>query len=189
MENHLANRGKSKIYSFRETNIMNLRRKIRYCTLRLRRLKGDPRKIAWGMALGVFIGITPTIPFHMISALALAHLLRLSRVAAVMGCWVSNPITIAPLYYFSFKLGKWLLYPNETMTLPQSIDVRELLHLGWQVNLALQTGGLILAVPPGLATYFLTLWAIRRYRTRKPCQANRALRLSQNSLPPSRVDA
>ena len=26
-------------------------------------LKGDPRKIAMGMAIGVFIGVTPTIPF------------------------------------------------------------------------------------------------------------------------------
>ena len=168
---------------------MNLRRKIRYCFIRLRRLKGDPKKIAWGMALGVFIGVTPTIPFHMISALALAHLLRISRVAAVMGCWISNPITVPPLYYFSFKLGQWLLYPNETLTLPQCVDAREFLHLGWQVNLALQTGGLILAVPPGLAAYFLTLWAIQRYRARKPSQSDRALRFPQNSLPPSRADA
>lgn len=82
---------------------MRLRRKIRYCYWRLRRLKGDPGKIAWGMALGVFIGVTPTIPFHMISALALASILRVSRTAAVMGCWVSNPITIPALYYFSLS--------------------------------------------------------------------------------------
>jgi uncharacterized protein len=166
-----------------------LRRKIRYCYLRLRRLQGEPKKIAWGMALGVFIGVTPTIPFHMISALALAHLFRISRVAAVMGCWVANPITIPPIYYFSFKLGQWLLYPNESLSLPQIVDLRELLHLGWQVNLALQTGGLIIAVPPAVAAYYLTLWAVRRYRSRKPSQANRALPFPQNSLPPSRADA
>ncbi len=164
---------------------MNLRRKIRYCYIRLRRLQGDPRKIALGMALGVFIGVTPTIPFHMILALALAHLFRISRVAAVMGVWVSNPITIPPLYYFSFKLGKWLLYPNHIMSLPQSVDVRELLRLGWEINLALQVGGLILALPSGLAAYYLTLWAIRRYRDRNSSATNRALHLPQNSLPPS----
>ncbi len=168
---------------------MNLRRKIRYGYVRLRRLQGDPKKIAWGMALGVFIGVTPTIPFHMISALALAHLFRISRVAAVMGCWVANPITIPPIYYFSFKLGQWLLYPSETMNLPQTADLGELLHLGWQVNLALQTGGLIIALPPAVAAYYVTLWAVRRYRSRKPSQTNRALPFSQNSLPPSRADA
>ena len=27
-------------------------------------LKGEPANIAMGMAIGVFIGVTPTIPFH-----------------------------------------------------------------------------------------------------------------------------
>jgi hypothetical protein len=167
----------------------NLRRKIRYCYLRLRRMQGDPRKIAWGMALGVFIGVTPTIPFHTISALALAHLFRISRVAAVMGVWFSNPITIPPLYYFSFVIGKGLLYPYQSLSFPQSFDVRELLRLGWEVNLALQIGGLILALPFGVAAYFVTLWLVNRYRRQKPSFNNRALHFPPNSLPPSQVDA
>jgi uncharacterized protein len=166
-----------------------LRRKIRYFYLRLHRLQGDPQKIARGMALGVFIGITPTIPFHTILALALAHLCRISRVAAVMGVWISNPITIPPLYYGSFLLGKYVLYPNLTLSLPQSVDLRELLKLGWEINLALQFGGLILAVPSGIIAYFLTLWAIQRYRQQKSAANNRDLHLPQNPLPPSRVDA
>ncbi len=166
-----------------------LRRKIRYLYLRLRRLPGNPRQIAGGMAVGVFIGVTPTIPFHMISALIVAHLLRLSRVAALMGCWVSNPLTIPAFYYFSFVIGRRLLYPDHALSLPSTFDLRELLLLGWEVNLALQLGGLILALPPGVAAYFLTLWAIRRYRSRRLLTANRALRFPQNSLPSSRADA
>jgi uncharacterized protein len=167
----------------------NLRRKIRYFYLRLRRLEGDPRKIAWGMALGVFIGVTPTMPFHLLAALALAHLFRLSKVAAVMGIWISNPVTIPPFYYFSFKIGKWLFYPYESLSLPSGFDLRELLHLGWEVNLALQTGGFILALPFSLAAYFLTLWAINRYRHQKPAEPHRAVHLPQNPLPPSSADA
>jgi uncharacterized protein (DUF2062 family) len=163
----------------------NLRRKIRYVYDRLRRLEGDPRKIAWGMALGVFIGVTPTIPFHMISALALAQLCRISRVAAVMGVWISNPLTVPPFYYFSFKIGQWLLYPHESLSLPPDFDLRELLRLGWEVNLSLQTGGVILALPFGVGAYFLTLWAVNRYRHQNPDSDNRALHLPQNSLPPS----
>ncbi len=142
------------------------RRRCRYIYERLVRLEGDPRRIAWGMALGVYIGVTPTIPFHMISALALASLLKISRVAAVMGCWISNPLTIPIFYYGSFLLGKSLLYPGESLTFPETIDLRELLRLGWKVNLALQLGGLILAIPFGVAAYFCTLWAVRRYRLR-----------------------
>ncbi|HAY22622.1 DUF2062 domain-containing protein [Desulfobacca acetoxidans] len=168
---------------------MRLRRKIRYCYWRLRRLKGDPGKIAWGMALGVFIGVTPTIPFHMISALALASILRVSRTAAVMGCWVSNPITIPALYYFSFKLGKLLLYPHQHLTFPHTINLSELLQLGWRVNLALQTGGLLLALPSGMVAYFLMLWAVRRLRAQKPAPLKSAIHLPQSTLPPSQADA
>jgi hypothetical protein len=48
---------------------MTLRRILRYQWLKFLRLQEDPRKLAWGMALGVFIGITPTIPFHLVAAL------------------------------------------------------------------------------------------------------------------------
>lgn len=168
---------------------MNLRRRIRYCYVQLRRLPGDPRKIAAGMALGVFIGVTPTMPFHMISALALAQLLNISRVAAVMGCWICNPLTVAPFYYFSFKIGKWLLYPGYPLSLPASFDLRELLRLGWEVNLALQLGGVILAAPFGMVAYFLTLKAVQRYRRCRRRGENRALPVAQNALPPSRFDA
>jgi len=168
---------------------MNLRRRIRYCYVQLRRLPGDSRKIAAGMALGVFIGVTPTIPFHMISALALAQLFRISRLAAVMGCWISNPLTIPPLYYFSFRIGKWLLYPDHPLSLPDTFDLRELLRLGWEVNLALQLGGVILAAPFGIAAYFLTLRAVRRFRRRQNRGEDRALPLAEDTLPSSRLDA
>ena len=167
---------------------MRLRRRLRYCYYRLRRLQGDPRKIAGGMALGVFIGVTPTIPLHMLSALALAYLLGISRVAAVMGCWISNPLTVPFFYYLSFKIGKWLLFPQHSLSLPEGFDLLELLRLGWEVNLALQLGGLILAVPFGIAAYFFTLKVVQRYR-RGVGTNNRALSVSQDSLPPSRVDA
>ncbi len=38
-------------------------RALRYHWLKFLRLQDDPRKLAWGMVLGVFVGITPTVPF------------------------------------------------------------------------------------------------------------------------------
>ena len=55
---------------------MTFRRTVRYYWLKFRRLQGSPQKLAWGMALGVFIGITPTMPFPTVAALALAAILR-----------------------------------------------------------------------------------------------------------------
>jgi hypothetical protein len=73
------------------------------------RLEGDPGNLALGIALGVFAGVMPVIPFQTILALSLALVFRASKVAAALGTWVSNPLTWTFLYYASYKLGAWFL--------------------------------------------------------------------------------
>lgn len=84
-------------------------RTARYYYLRLIRLKGDPGFLARGVAIGIFIGVTPTIPLHTILTLLLAFILRGSKLAAILAGWaVSNPLTFFFQYYFSWRLGSWL---------------------------------------------------------------------------------
>ena len=90
------------------------RRTARYYYLRFIRLKGDPSVLARGVAVGTFIGITPTIPFHTVMALGLSFILRGSKVAALLATFlVSNPLTFFPQYYLSWQIGNWLL-PGKT---------------------------------------------------------------------------
>ena len=89
---------------------MTLRRALRYHWLKFMRLQEDPKRIAGGLALGVFIGITPTIPFHTVIALSLAALLGVSPVTAFIGIQVGNPLTVVPIYLTSYKVGQFLLY-------------------------------------------------------------------------------
>jgi len=159
---------------------MTLKRSLRYFWLKLRRLQDNPQKLAWGMALGVFIAMTPTIPLHTIMALTLAPLLRVSVVTAYMGIWVSNPLTLAPLYYLAYEIGRRFLFRGDHLVLPQTLDLHAVLDLVWRGGLALQLGGLILAVPSGLAAYFLTLWALRRYRRQRPSKRHFVLPGSPN---------
>lgn len=65
---------------------------------RVKTLQGDPHYIAVGIAIGVFIGITPTMPFHTVIAIALAFIFRGSKAAAALGVWFCNPVT-APFFY------------------------------------------------------------------------------------------
>ncbi len=143
---------------------MTLKRRLRYCWLKFRRLQGNPQKLAWGMALGVFIGMTPTIPFHTVMALTMAPLLRVSPVTAYLGIWVSNPITIVPHYLLCYEIGCLVFLRGECLHLPKTFDIHSMLHLIWQGGLTLQLGGLILALPSAVIAYFLTLWGIKRYR-------------------------
>ena len=146
---------------------MRILRTLKYHWLQIRRLKGDPKKLALGLAIGIFVGLTPTLPFHTFMILALAPLFRASLLAAYLGIWISNPLTWVPQYLLSYEVGQYLLFRGEALRIPAHINLSALLNLLWRGGLALQVGGLIIAVPPAIASYFLTLWAIKRYRQRR----------------------
>jgi uncharacterized protein (DUF2062 family) len=169
--------------------ITNLRRSLRYQWLKFLRLQEDPRKLAWGMALGVFIGVTPTIPFHLVAGLSLAALFRVSPVTTVIGIQAGNPLTVPALYVAAYKVGQFLLYQGKPLVFPETFTVRAWLNVLWQGGAALQMGGVIIAVPPAILSYFLTMWIVQRHRRRKAEKALRVLRLSQNPPAPSGPEA
>jgi uncharacterized protein (DUF2062 family) len=132
------------------------------------------------MALGVFIGITPTIPFHTVAALSLAALLRVSPVTAFIGIQCGNPLTMGPIYLAAYKVGKFLLHRGRPLVFPETFSFKAWLGVLWQGGLALQVGGVIIAIPPAIVAYFLTLWIVQRYRRRKAQKALDVFNLSQN---------
>ena len=158
---------------------MTLRRALRYHWLKFMRLQEDPKRIAGGLALGVFIGITPTIPFHTVIALSLAALLGVSPVTAFIGIQVGNPLTVVPIYLTSYKVGQFLLYHGKPLVFPQTFSYEAWFRVLCQGGLALQVGGIIIAILPAIVTYFLTLWIVQRYQRRKAQKALNVLKFSQ----------
>lgn len=158
---------------------MKLKRILRYHWLKFLRLQEDPKKIAGGLALGVFIGITPTIPFHLVTALSLAALFRVSPVTAFIGIQVGNPLTVVPIYLTAYKVGQFLLYHGKPLVFPQAFGFKAWLQVLFQGGAALQVGGVVIAIPPAIMSYFLTLWIIQRYRRLKVQKALHVLKLTQ----------
>ena len=68
-------------------------------------VKDTPHKIAAAFAFGVFIGISPIIGFHTISAFFLAWLFGLNRLIAIAGVYITNPWTAVPIYTFCLWVG------------------------------------------------------------------------------------
>ncbi len=66
------------------------------------------RSVAGGLALGLFVGFLPILG-QMFVAAALAIMLRVNLPLAVTGVWVTNPVTMAPIYFFSYKVGALIL--------------------------------------------------------------------------------
>jgi len=133
---------------------------------RVKNLEGDPHFVAMGLAIGVFIGITPTIPFHTVLAVSLAIILRGSKAAAALGVWFSNPITAPIFYWGSYKVGMYLLGNPAPFDIKYE-SILELLDLGMDVTIAMITGGIILGILPGIASYFITRKIIATIRLRR----------------------
>ena len=85
--------------------LFSVGRWIRYWYLRIVRIKASPHTVARGMAVGVFVGCLPVIPFQTVIALALAVVLRCNKLAAALGTWVSNPLNVPFFYYGLYKVG------------------------------------------------------------------------------------
>lgn len=65
--------------------------------------------VAGGFALGIFIGFLPIMGFQMIPAVALSIRFKLSKLAAILGVWISNPVTFIPIYFFNYRTGALIL--------------------------------------------------------------------------------
>lgn len=149
-------------------------RQLKLNLLRFIRLRGTPDEIAKGVALGIFIGMTPTMGFQMPIALFFAILLRENKLAAVLGVWITNPLTAPFIYALQYESGR-LLLGMKRLQLPEELTLNALKTLGWEVLAPLCTGSLIFGVLSAALSFALTLrliptiraWRIPRWPRRK----------------------
>lgn len=67
------------------------------------------RRSASGAAfIGIFCCFLP-IPFQMLPAGLLAVAFRCNLPMSLALVWLTNPITMPPVFYFTYRLGSWLL--------------------------------------------------------------------------------
>ena len=155
-----------KQHSSKKTGRLLQKYNIREFVERVKKLEGDPHYIAMGMAIGVFVGITPTMPFHTVIAVALAFILRGSKAAAAIGVWFCNPFT-APFFYLgSYKVGMFIFGNSAPFDIKYE-SILELIKLGMDVTMAMIAGGIILGILPGIVAYFITRKIIATIRSRR----------------------
>lgn len=158
---------------------MKFSRQLKYYYWRFIRLKGDPSDLALGMAVGIFAGMIPIIPFQTALALALAIIVRGSKLAAIFGTWISNPLNWYLVYYIDYKLGAGILglseknqgFASVMATLKEGDEgmavVKTLLGAGGPIIAAFLLGGLILGLVLAPISYpiFLKIFrAIAKWR-------------------------
>ena len=132
--------------------------------------------VALGLALGLFVGFMPIFG-QMFIAAALAIIIRVNLPIAVMAVWVSNPLTIAPLYFFSYKVGTWLLQlpvEQHAFALSWQWFTHEFLHI-WQPFLlgSIVCGSIAALVGILFVRLMWRLIVIRNWLKRQHCKRSR----------------
>ena len=161
---------------------MDYRRQLRYYFLRLMRLKGAPHELALGITLGIFVGMMPIMPFQTALAVTLALFFKGSKITAILGTWVSNPLNWYFLYYFSFKIGAFILGLSEEnrifLSVMESINNNEEIlvilgkfaHAGGAIIFAFLIGGFVMGVAAAIPSYFFFIrafWFIKSWREKR----------------------
>jgi hypothetical protein len=101
----------------------------------LLQVEGSPDRVAGAFALGVFIAFFPIIGIHTPVALLLAIALRLNKVAMLIGVWVNNPWTVAPMFSAGTLFGCFLLRVS-----PSSVGEIDWSLSGWAFYHSLVAG-------------------------------------------------
>jgi uncharacterized protein len=128
----------------------------------------DEFALARGVAVGVFVGLTPTLGVQTLLILGASLTLRANFPAALVASFVNNPLTVAPLYYGMNRLGQRLLdvLPG-TGGVPLDLD-EEIAEEIVDEAAALVVGSLAVAVPAAVAGYYLFLMVWRRFHLHLP---------------------
>jgi uncharacterized protein len=159
---------------------MKITRLSRYFYLKFIRLKGEPHSLAMGTAIGVLVGLTPTMPFHTVIILGITMTTRSSAIAGIISSWiVCNPLTYLPIYYFSMVVGNFVTpYHLNWQRIQHSLNAltshssfldsfHEIAGLGFETIVVMLIGGLVIALPFTIASYYLSLHLFHRIRQRR----------------------
>ena len=132
---------------------------------RLFTLKGDPKIVARGFALGSFIGMLPFPGFQMLISAAIASLFRLNKTAAIAGVFNTNLATGVFVFAFNYWLGKRILGIESAFQIPERINLsfaKTVLEAGSDVFFSLLLGGFITGVIAMFLGYYLSLTVLTR---------------------------
>ncbi|MEZ5560755.1 MAG: DUF2062 domain-containing protein [Pseudomonadales bacterium] len=132
------------------------------------------RSVGGATFIGLFCAFLP-MPFQMLVAAVLAVWSRCNLPISVALVWITNPLTIPPMFYFAYRLGAWLL--------DMRIEVSQI-HLNWSwlmdnlgnIGYPLIVGSLICGWVAGLTgmVFVRLAWrlhVIRRWRERRERRA------------------
>ncbi|MGK5093275.1 DUF2062 domain-containing protein [Deltaproteobacteria bacterium TL4] len=154
-------------------------------------------QVSWGVAIGTFVGLTPTMGIQMYISFLIWSICRyvfrfnFNLPVAVAMVWITNPITVIPVYYVFLLTGncvlRWLEFAGKPLSyehFKSAFEQIAQLESSWAVvvegtrfllvdlGFPMMIGGLCYALPSAVISFFLTQHFLLRYRKYKAAQLN-----------------
>jgi len=140
------------------------------------------RSAAGAFAVGLFVAFVP-VPFQMLLAAGGAILFRVNLPLSVALVWLTNPITMPPIFYFCYRVGATLLgHPSQSFVF--SLPGKELLASLNGILTPFLLGCLVCG-SVAAALGYLGIRGLWRWRVVRQWQRRRARRLPRASRHPS----
>jgi uncharacterized protein len=138
----------------------------------------SPHRIALGVAIGLFIALLPLVGVQMVLAAVACHPFKANKAVAVALAWVSNPVTLIPIYLPMYWFGCVMLgldaIPYEAFVAIFFPAEGGFVASLWATYTAmldifvpLWLGSTVVAVALSVPGYFITLRGVTAYRMRR----------------------
>lgn len=131
------------------------------------------RSAAGAFAVGIFMAFVP-VPFQMLLAAGAAILFKVNLPLSVALVWISNPVTMPPMFYATYVLGAWILQ-TEVHPFSFELTMEWLIHAIALYGPAFLLGCLVAGVFFSTLSYFSIRW-IWRWKTVRSWQKRRESR-------------
>ena len=131
------------------------------------KIRGHPREIALGFALGIFIGMTPTMGVQTPLAIFLAALFKWSKLSAGFGVWITNPLTAPFIYGFTYLIGAKIIGQQTAFAIPSDLTwavVKDMIQKAPRMFGALTVGGIVLGLPVAAVSYYASYRVLDKYQ-------------------------
>lgn len=125
------------------------------------------RSAARAFLVGIFCAFLP-IPGQMMVAAVLAIWIGANLAVSVGLVWLTNPLTMPPLFFLTYKLGAWILGTEPTQMTWDLVSIQaQLSHIWWPLLLGSVVAGIVVSAISYLVINRLWIWQVQTARKRK----------------------